>query len=63
MIVQNTSVHGTTDISFTVPKLDLDAAVEVTSAGSAELGAAGVTADDDIARVSLVGAGMKSHPG
>ncbi len=63
MIVQNTSVHGTTDISFTVPKLDLEAAVEVTSAISAELGATGVTSDDDVARVSLVGAGMKSHAG
>jgi len=63
MIVQNASVHGTTDISFTVPKVDLATAVEVAGALSEELGAVGVTSDDDVARVSLIGAGMKSHPG
>ncbi|HUA96588.1 MAG TPA: aspartate kinase [Acidimicrobiales bacterium] len=63
MIVQNTSLHGTTDISFTVPKLDLKVAVEVAQALSGELGSTGVTSDDDVARVSLVGAGMKTHPG
>jgi len=63
MIVQNTSLHGTTDISFTVPKLDLATSVEVAESLSDELGATGVTYDDDVARVSLVGAGMKSNPG
>jgi len=63
MIVQNTSAHGTTDISFTVPNADLPVAVETSQAHADELGAAGVTADADVARVSLVGAGMKSHPG
>jgi aspartate kinase len=63
MIVQNTSLHGTTDISFTVPKVDLVASVEVCQALVGELGATGVASDDDVARVSLVGAGMKSHPG
>jgi aspartate kinase len=63
MIVQNTSVHGTTDISFTVPRIDLSTAVDVCKSLSDELGASGVSADDDVARVSLVGAGMKSHPG
>jgi aspartate kinase len=63
MIVQNTSSKGTTDISFTVPKLDLSTAVEVCNGLCEELGASGVTSDDAIARVSLVGAGMKSHPG
>jgi aspartate kinase len=63
MIVQNTSVHDITDISFTVPKVDLATSVEVCSALSDELGASGVASDDDVARVSLVGAGMKSHPG
>ncbi len=63
MIVQNTSSQGTTDISFTVPKLDLSAAVEVCNGLCEELGASGVTSDDDIARVSLIGAGMKTHPG
>jgi aspartate kinase len=63
MIVQNTSLDGTTDISFTVPKIDLATSVEVADALCEELGAVGVTSDDGVARVSLVGAGMKSHPG
>ncbi|MHB8220411.1 MAG: aspartate kinase [Acidimicrobiales bacterium] len=63
MIVQNTSLHGTTDISFTVPEADLLVAVEVANELRGELGATDVTSDDDVARVSLIGAGMKSHPG
>ncbi len=63
MIVQNTSLHGTTDISFTIPEGDLAASREVAEALLPELGATGVTSDDDVARVSLVGAGMKTHPG
>ncbi|HLG67837.1 MAG TPA: aspartate kinase [Acidimicrobiales bacterium] len=63
MIVQNTSLGGATDISFTVPKLDLETSVEVCRALRPELGAADVTSDDSVSRVSLVGAGMKSHPG
>ena len=63
MIVQNTSLHGTTDISFTVPKIDLATSVDVANELADELGATGVTSDDDVARVSLVGAGMKSNPG
>jgi len=63
MIVQNTSDHGVTDISFTVPRDDLPKSAEITSALAAEISASGVTSDDGIARVSLVGAGMKSNPG
>ena len=63
MIVQNTSAHGTTDISFTVPTADLAVAVETSQSHADELGASGVTADAEVARVSLVGVGMKSHPG
>jgi aspartate kinase len=63
MIVQNTSEHGVTDISFTVPHEHLEAAREVTEALKDEIGATGVSTDRDIARVSLVGAGMKSNPG
>src|SRR3546814_14819411 len=63
MIVQNVSEHGVTDISFTVPHSDLDSATEVTGTLASEIGAEGVTTDADIARVSLVGAGMKSNPG
>jgi aspartate kinase len=63
MIVQNTSAHGTTDISFTVPTADLPVAVETSQTLADELGASGVTAAADVARVSLIGVGMKSHPG
>ncbi|HUQ40668.1 MAG TPA: aspartate kinase [Acidimicrobiales bacterium] len=63
MIVQNVSHAGTTDISFTVPKSDVDAALEVARALTPSIGAGDVAADGDIARVSLVGAGMRTHPG
>jgi aspartate kinase len=63
MIVQNISSHGNTDISFTLPRLDLPVAVEICRGLADELGATGVTADDAIGRVSLIGAGMKTHPG
>lgn len=63
MIVQNTSTNGTTDISFTVPKADLKAASEIVERVAKEIGAAGVTHQADIAKVSLVGAGMKTSPG
>ncbi len=63
MIVQNVSHDGRTDISFTVPRIDLDRATEAIEAIARKVGAEGFTRDDDIARVSLIGAGMKSHPG
>jgi aspartate kinase len=63
MIVQNVSLHGTTDISFTIPESDLAVSTEVCEALVPELGAAGVTSDDNVARVSLIGVGMKTHPG
>lgn len=63
MIVQNTSTEGTTDISFTVPMADMAVAERIVGDIAAEMGAAGVTRDDAIAKVSLVGAGMKSSPG
>ena len=63
MIVQNTSDHGVTDISFTIPHGDLANAEAVTNGLAGEIGATGVTSDAAIARVSLVGAGMKSNPG
>ena len=63
MIVQNTSANGTTDISFTVPRVDLDDAVAAAESLSGEMGFAGVSSDSSIARVLLVGAGMKSYPG
>lgn len=63
MIVQNTSDHGVTDISFTVPHEDLPQSREITTSLASEISASGVTSDGSIARVSLVGAGMKSNPG
>jgi aspartate kinase len=52
-----------TDISFTVPHGDLTRTTEICQAQAAELGASSVTGEPAIARVSVVGAGMKSHPG
>jgi len=63
MIVQNTSKDGITDISFTVPKADLAAALKIVNTVAGELGAAGVTHDEAVAKISLVGAGMKTSPG
>ena len=63
MIVQNVSLHGATDISFTVPLADLPTGLKVTEALATEIGAAGVTHDAEIGRLSLVGAGMKTNPG
>ncbi len=63
MIEQNISIHGTTDISFTVPHPDLAAALDVCRSLQPEIGATDVLGDDEIATVSLIGAGMKTHPG
>jgi len=63
MIVQNTSRNRITDISFTVQKDDLNKALKITKEISKEIGAGDVIADPDIARVSIVGVGMRSHPG
>lgn len=63
MIIQNVSESGTTDISFTTPKEDLVRARQATGAVVEELNARTWTVDESIAKVSLVGAGMKTHPG
>jgi len=63
MIVQNVSIEGVTDISFTVPKSSADRAKEVADRVATEVGAGGVDIDMNIAKVSLVGAGMKSELG
>lgn len=63
LIVQNTSDHGVTDISFTVPHSELESALAICNDHAAELGASRVSGESAIARVSVVGAGMKSHPG
>jgi aspartate kinase len=63
MIVQNVSAHGHTDISFTVPKDDLQRTLKVMESIVAETEASGFRHDTGIGRVSLIGAGMKSNPG
>ena len=63
MIVQNVSEDGTTSITFTMPKTDVETADPILDALAAEIGARGVERDPNIAKISLIGAGMKSHPG
>jgi aspartate kinase len=63
MIIQNVSEDGTTDISFTSPKDDLGRVRSALDVVVAELGAREWQVDDSVAKVSLVGAGMKTHPG
>ena len=62
MIVQNVSRGGVTDVSFIVPKDDLPRARALMEGLVGEIKAGGFSTDDGIATVSLVGAGMKSHP-
>jgi aspartate kinase len=63
MIVQNVSEDGATSITFTLPKTDLPVADAIIDATAKVIGATGVVRDPDIAKISLIGAGMKSHPG
>ena len=63
MIVQNVSHDGKTDLSFTVPTADLPRLKAVVERLVEEIGALRFESDDGIAKISLVGAGMKSHPG
>ena len=63
MIVQNVSAAGHTDVSFTVPKSDLATTKPVLQQIARAVGGDDVTTDEDVAKISLVGAGMKTHPG
>ena len=63
MIVQNISRDGYTDISFTLARADRARAEEVLGNVGKEVGASGVVADDRVAKVSIVGVGMRSHAG
>jgi len=63
MIVQNTSIEGTTDISFTLPIGDIATAEPILASVGKEVGAKGINKDENIVKLSLVGAGMKSSPG
>ena len=63
MIIQNVSQASMTDISFTVPKPDLRNAVDLVERLSQEIGARSVAVTESIAKVSLIGVGMRSHSG
>jgi aspartate kinase len=63
MIVQNVSAEGHTDISFTLPKADLPSAEPILDGLAREIEARGAVVDPDIGKVTVVGAGMRSHPG
>jgi len=63
MIVQNVSREGSTDLSFTVVKGDLPATLRVTRSVSHRIGAGEVTTDEGVAKLSIVGIGMRSHSG
>ena len=63
MIVQNVGHDGATDISFTVPRVELARAEKVLHPVVAEMGAQGLTADPTVAKVSIVGAGLHNAPG
>ena len=63
MIVQNVSREGSTDLSFTVVKSDLPTTLRVTRSVSHRIGAGEVTTDEGVAKLSIVGIGMRSHSG
>jgi aspartate kinase len=63
MIVQNISRDGHTDMSFTVPRADFQRAVGALQSVAAKVGAQGVVHDERVAKVSIVGVGMRSHSG
>ena len=63
MIVQNISAEGHTDLTFTVPKSDFKKALEIVKKIAKDIEARNVVADENIAKVSVIGVGMRSHSG
>lgn len=63
MIIQNVSTDGSTDLTFTVPRGDFKKALKTVEETAREIGAAGVNSDEHIAKISIVGVGMRSHSG
>ncbi len=63
LIIQNTSVDGSADITFTVPKGDLRRTLEIVREVGREVGARDVLSDEHIAKVSIVGVGMRNNAG
>ena len=63
MIVQNASADGTTDLTFTVHRNDYAKSLEILEKVSRDIHARGISGDDKIAKLSIVGVGMRSHAG
>ncbi len=63
MIIQNTRAEGQTDLTFTVPKASFNQALETEKQIAADIGAEDVFGDENIAKVSVIGVGMKDHSG
>jgi aspartate kinase len=63
MIVQNVSADGTTDLTFTIGRTDLPRAQAVLAQHQGEIGYAELLCDPDVAKISVVGVGMRSHAG
>ena len=63
MIIQNISVDGFTDMTFTVPRTDLGQAMDIVREVGKEIGAKDVLSEDKVAKVAVIGTGMRSHSG
>jgi len=63
VIIQNASVDGLTDFSFTVPRNDFAKSMEIARKVQAHIGARDIVGDNKVCKVSIVGVGMRSHPG
>ena len=63
MIIQNISTDGHTDLTFTVPRTELSQALDIVRPIGKEIGARDIVTDDSVAKVSIVGMGMRSHSG
>jgi aspartate kinase len=63
MIIQNISIDEYTDLTFTVPKTDLSQALDIVGPIGKEIGAKEIVTDDSVAKISIVGTGMRSHSG
>ena len=63
MIIQNVAEDGRTDLTFTVPEADLPPTLDLLTESLGEIGARDISADSEIAKVSVVGVGMRTHAG
>jgi aspartate kinase len=63
MIIQNASADGRTDVTFTVAQADLRRSLELVRMVVNEIGAVGIRHEDQVAKVSIVGVGMRTHAG